>query len=74
MKKEEEPQFLDPNDFALKIMSKTKTQVITALDYRIKTLMDYNPAKMADTIDELHRLRTFVKGILYEKDSYKECL
>lgn len=67
-----EPEFLDPNDFAVLYLSRIKRQITQAIDYRLSTLEKSSDLLRLAKMEELENIHKFVRGLLYEKDSWKE--
>jgi len=69
-----EPEFVDGNQLCLAQMNSTKRQILDGIDFRLKRLKTAEDRFRDEKIEELELVRSFVKSIMYKKDSYKELL
>lgn len=67
--KGKESKYIDPDELAIRQMTATKRQIIKAIDYRLSKLK--GNITQIHAYNELNKFRDYVKGILYQKESWK---
>lgn len=62
----------DPDEFAILILQRIKNEIVSGINYRIKTLEEESPRFKDEKLDELLRMREWVKGRVWKKGEWKD--